>query len=82
MIQRYKAVLRDTRDGHVATYEYGPCDTTDKALIFSWTENNYSCDCNRSLCMYPYDDSKHLECGSGNNLIELVELWADGVKLI
>ena len=82
----YKAVLRDTRDGSIHEYSrewnHPKTDAGIDLLRFQWMENNYSCDCNRTHAIYPADASKRLECSGAKNVIELIELWADGVRLI
>ena len=62
---KYTIHLRDTRTGvtkvHHDDYDWGD----ESAMLFQWTEGNYSCDCNRSIDFYD-DEAKRLECSAGN----------------
>lgn len=40
-----------------------PWDGESPAFI--WEEGNYSCDCNRSLFLYDWDEDKTLPCDNG-----------------
>jgi hypothetical protein len=80
MIERkYKVTLKDTQSGDARTFEWSynakPEDMGyDDDVSYLWEEGNYSCDCNRSIFLWPDDEAKHLECDVGQNRIELVEL--------
>jgi len=71
------ATLRDT-EGYQRDYEYDIEDELIDSLVFMWEDGNYACDCNRSLFLYEWDESRELKCNSGSNEIKLVSLVCDG----
>lgn len=47
---KYWAIIVKVETGEVQAHEFhAGADPYDDATIFSWQENNYSCDCNREL---------------------------------
>jgi hypothetical protein len=76
----FRLTLKDNETGYSRTFDESrqmlPDETSELEaednFTFLWEEGNYSCDCNRSIFLWPHDDSKHLECS--DNRIELVSL--------
>ena len=68
-----KAHLRDPLTGTSRIVETGPYKEAHTA-IYHWTEGNYECDCNRSRFLWDWDESKMLECNTGEPRIELERL--------
>ena len=67
----YTIKLKDTRTNETRLIEAEDTETGGlHGLLFNWFENNFSCDCNRSLFFYDWDDSKELPCGDGTIVIE------------
>lgn len=62
----------------VLHYDFG-YEYSEKQAIFQFTENNYSCDCNRSIFIrkeYGEDSIPELDCGKEIKLIDYhIEYW-------
>jgi hypothetical protein len=58
--------LRDRASGDTRVYETTGEDHPDSGNFndFIWSEGNYSCDCNRCLFLWNWDDSKDLPCNT------------------
>ena len=74
---KYFVTLRDRRTMQEARVEDVWHEGWDvETLLFDWTENNFSCDCNRSIALYDIDlasdDSRMMACGEG--AIDLVRI--------
>lgn len=71
---KYTIKLKDTRTNETRSVEVDDTETGGlHGLLFQWFENNFSCDCNRSLFFYDWDDwddSKELPCGDDTIVIE------------
>jgi hypothetical protein len=74
------AKLKDTRNGYSKIYRYEVEPEYADSQWYMWHEGNYSCDDNRSIFLYNWDEDKKLDCNHGDNLIELVWLKINGVK--
>lgn len=65
--------LLDTETGKRAVYqhdyEYPEGETFDTYL---WEEGNYSCDCNRALFFYGYEDGENYLCGDSRFVVEKI----------
>jgi hypothetical protein len=68
---KYSYHLRNKETGETAVYEEGYDWDSEQSMLFQWLENNYSCDCNRSLFMYGWDEDRELGCNLGENTIVL-----------
>ena len=61
--------LRDTRTGYTNVYH----ENDDEPFVdYGWSEGNFSCDCNRSILLYPEDEEKELPCGNGTIVIDKI----------
>ena len=72
---KYIFYLRNTITGETNTcvQDWEP----EEDMLFQWLENNYACDCNRSLFLYDFDRDKQLECGDEIIVIDKI-VRADG----
>ena len=61
----------DTRDGNRQVINSGFDYSNLDGLLFQWLEGNFGCDCNRSIFMYPEEESKHLDCNIEENVIQV-----------
>jgi hypothetical protein len=68
-----EVTLRYQGKDYTFLYDFAHEEQDAQPIYFSWTEGNYSCDCNRSsfIAEYCNEDFPDLECG---NTIELVSL--------
>lgn len=66
---QYLIKLRNTKTGesteHQDNYDYGG---DQDLMLFQWLENNFSCDCNRSIFMYD-DEDKELPCSGDPTIV-------------
>lgn len=74
---KFRITLKDIISGDTRTFEeeYEQDVYPDypyEYVEYLWEKGNYSCDCNRSIFLWPDNEGKHLECS--NNLIKLIEL--------
>ena len=60
--------LRNVKTGEVRVYQ-PDYDVEEPFNPFMWEEGNFSCDCNRSLFLYDWDDDKKLPCNPIDNVI-------------
>jgi hypothetical protein len=84
---KYRAYIINYATTEARWYETEVEDQYADSQVFSWQENNYSCDCNRHLsflragCPGPPDDphhnDAHHECGSTAYRVPYIE-WEDG----
>lgn len=76
VIKAYQITLKDTRYDVTKTIKdnnQGDYPTeVDHAVVWSWTEGNFSCDCNRSILMHDDESREIMECSDG--IIELVDI--------
>jgi len=66
---KYLFYLRNTETGETKTYHENYDWDDEGDMFFQWFENNYSCDCNRSLFMYEHEEDKELDCSGDKNII-------------
>ncbi len=50
----------------------------EKHDFFIWADGNYSCDCNRSIFFYDYDENKEMDCSDGRIVIEKIVIRETG----
>jgi len=67
----YDVYLRDTRNGKTKKHISKKYPMTPQDFEFYWTEGNNSCDCNRSIYIYGYENKNCLECNSADNIISV-----------
>jgi len=79
------ATLRDTVTGDSRVYTRTWTNEGDvdderylRGILFYWEDGNGSCDCNRSIFLWPDDDDKELPCSRGDNRIVLDRLVIGG----
>lgn len=80
--------LTDTETGESRTYHdkfdwqeaAAELSFAEGAVIYQYTEGNYSCDCNRSLFFYDWEEDKVKPCGNTIRLDKIVNRETD--KLI
>jgi hypothetical protein len=72
--------LTDTETGFSKIYHdkyaWKDVDTdwpASAAIIYQYTEGNYSCDCNRSLFLYDWEENKVKSCGNTIWLDKIVD---------
>jgi hypothetical protein len=72
--------LTDTETGFSKIYHdkyaWEDVDTdwpASAAIIYQYTEGNYSCDCNRSLFLYDWEENKVKSCGNTIRLDKIVD---------
>jgi hypothetical protein len=65
--------LTDTETGFSKVYHDNYDWGSGEGLIFQYTENNYACDCNRSLFLYDWEEDKVKPCGDTIRLDKIVE---------
>lgn len=72
--------LTDTETGvsrvYQDKYEWEDVDEfwpASAAIIYQYTEGNYSCDCNRSLMLHDWDRDKTKPCGNTIRLDKIVD---------
>jgi len=70
-MMRYKFALRNVETGESRLYEEVFDWSEESQMLFQWTQGNYSCDCNRGLFLYNWDDAKEVECSGHDNTIAL-----------
>jgi len=51
-------------------------------ILYQYKYGNYSCDCNRSLFMYDWDENKELECSEDSPIIKTNIYNQENGKLI
>lgn len=83
MAKTVVATLRNRLTGETLNYidDDWEDDSEVSTVEFMWTEGNYSCDCNRSLFLYEWDDTRQLPCNEAKNEIVLDRLTFDGVEI-
>ncbi len=65
--------LQDTVSGDSTEY-HDNYEYDEEGVLYQWLEGNYSCDCNRSLFLWNWDETKHLPCNMGLNQIKLTKI--------
>jgi hypothetical protein len=68
---KYKFHLRNIETGESRVYEDDFDHESESGMFWQWFEGNFCCDCNRSLFLYDWDESKELLCNSEDNTIVL-----------
>lgn len=80
---KYTAHIRRNADGEVRQYHADQPDEYLDSLEFSWSENNFACDCNRHLfferAVTP-DYDEQFPCGERAYRVLKIEL-ADGTTI-
>ena len=80
---KYTINLRNTLTGETTAYQDDYEWKKEKSMIFQYTEGNYSCDCNRSLFMYNWDEDKELECSMDTNVVVIDKITReDGSEVV
>lgn len=75
----YTIRLRSADSGETRDF-VDDCEYSDDAIVFMYSEGNYSCDCNRSLFFYAWLDA--LDCNAGPNKIQVLSITRpDGTEL-
>ena len=46
--------------------------------FYIWAEGNFSCDCNRSIFFYDYEEDKEMDCSKGRIVIEKIVIRGTG----
>jgi hypothetical protein len=68
---KYNFTLLDTANNklieHRDTFDW----TDENSMLFNWTQNNFSCDCNRRDKMYGFSD-EHI-CGDEVILLKITD---------
>jgi hypothetical protein len=81
---KYTIHLRNKLTGETRVYkdEYDWQDSgeyeAEELMLFMYEEGNYSCDCNRSLFLYDWNEDKKLECGGDIIVIDKIEETESG----
>jgi hypothetical protein len=73
-----EVTLRKNETGEVRVFKCVDDDQFKDAIVFSWTENNFSCDCNRSLFWSDYsdeDENEDDEYPCGDTKFTLLKLY-------
>ena len=63
--------LRNKNTGESAVYQ-PDFEYEDPFNAFMWRDDDYACDCNRSLFLYGYDESRALPCGRTIEVVKIV----------
>lgn len=70
----YSYLLRDRSKNYEGWYKDHYDWEDEHDMFFQWFDNNYSCDCNRSLFLYDLDFDDCYECSGSENVIEVLEI--------
>jgi len=62
---KYIYTLFDKKTGLQSEYKEDYDWDNESTMLFQWLENNYDCDCNRSIFLYGYDEKTNYPCCSG-----------------
>ena len=68
---KYIFTLLDTANNQLIEYRDTFDWTDENSMLFQWTENNFSCDCNRRDKMYVFSDN-HI-CGDEVVLLKITD---------
>ena len=68
---KYNFTLLDTKNGKSIECRDNFDWDDESLMLFQWTENNFSCDCNRRDRMYGSSDSH--KCGAELKLLKITD---------